>query len=206
MLNGNDKMMIKHVPNILTILRIIAIPFFVVSSMKGASVLALFIFIFACFTDYFDGKIARKYNIITDFGKLMDPLADKFLVISALVLLCIAPISYIHWSVIMIIFIREVAVTVLREKYKKNNVVLPADIWGKVKTITQMIGVIFALLFYAVVQNTMLCIESGFWCYFRFILDIELRVIFFMQIYFWIVAGLTVMSGINYFITKKSNQ
>ena len=196
--------MIKYIPNILTMLRIIAIPFFVLSSLNGASILALFIFVIACITDYFDGMIARKYNIITNFGKLMDPLADKFLVLSALVLLCITPISYIHWSVIVIIFIREVAVTVLRHIYQKNNVILPADIWGKIKTIAQMIGVIFALLFYAIVQNVIIHADCGFWCHFGFVLDIETPVLLVMQIYFWIVAGLTVMSGVNYFLVKKA--
>ena len=197
--------MIKYVPNILTLLRIVAIPFFVLSSKNGASLLALFIFIFACITDYFDGMIARKYNIITNFGKLMDPLADKFLVLSALVLLCIAPINYIHWSVIAIIFIREVAVTILRQIYKKNNIILPADIWGKFKTVTQMFGVIFALLFYAIVQNTRLKVDTDLWRHFRFVLEIESTVVFSMHIYFWIVAGLTVMSGVNYFLVKKYN-
>ena len=187
-------MLIKYVPNVLTVLRIIAIPFFVLASIKGASIHALFIFVLACITDYYDGMIARKYSIITDFGKLMDPLADKFLVLSALVLLCITPISYIHWSVIAIIFVREVAVTVLRQIYKKNNVVLPADIWGKVKTVTQMIGIIFALTFYAAVQNT------------EIFDSVEMAVVFYIQIYFWIVAGITLWSGVNYFLVKNTNQ
>jgi len=93
--------MIKHIPNALTMMRVLAIPFFVFSAINNLPILATTIFILACITDYYDGMLARKYNIITNFGKLMDPLADKFLVLAALVVLCIDPINYIHWSVVL---------------------------------------------------------------------------------------------------------
>ena len=145
--------MIKYIPNILTVLRMVAIPFFIICIAKDMEFYALIIFVLASITDYFDGMIARKYNLISNFGKLMDPLADKFLVLTALVSLNVPPISYIHIIVTVIIALRELAVTVLRHYYQKKNIIIAANIWGKIKTIVQMIGIIAALLLYVIMQN-----------------------------------------------------
>jgi len=202
--------MIKYIPNILTFLRIIAIPFFIWLSLSGMSFYALMLFVFACITDYYDGMVARKYNIITNFGKIMDPLADKALVLAALILLNIAPISYIHWSITLIIALREIAVTTLRHIYQKKNIIIPADIWGKIKTTVQMIGVISALFFYMLVQNTPNLHDVEFMLampqvlnYLSIMCVFESEIVFYIQIYFWIVAIITILSGMNYFFIKN---
>ena len=185
--------MIKHIPNFLTILRVLAIPFFIICSITNKPLIALIIFIFASITDYFDGMIARKFNIVSNFGKLMDPLADKFLVLSALILLTISPISYIHWSITLIIAFRELAVTLLREYYHKKNIIISANIWGKIKTTVQMIGIIGALVFYTALQMKELA----------FIHPFEPNIVLSIQIYFWLTAVLTILSGVNYFKIKE---
>ncbi|MCK9328557.1 MAG: CDP-diacylglycerol--glycerol-3-phosphate 3-phosphatidyltransferase [Candidatus Cloacimonetes bacterium] len=184
--------MFKMIPNLLTILRVIAIPFFVFFIIKNQPLYGLVIFILASITDYFDGLIARKFNIISTFGKLMDPLADKILVISALVLLNIEPIAYIHWIVTFIICFREIAVTVLREYYHKKEIIIAANFAGKIKTFLQMFGIITALLIYTMK-------EFGFW---DFVINNEQMIIFYIQVYFWATTFVTVLSGLNYFFIK----
>jgi len=186
--------MIKYIPNILTILRFIAIPFFVLLSLYGHPLYALLVFIIACLTDYFDGKIARKFNIISNFGKLMDPLADKVLVLSALFLLCISPISYIHWSVFVIILLREVAVSILRYHYNKKKIVISANIWGKIKTLVQMTGIVIAFTIY-----TLFSLEISVT-----IIHYQKSLILFIQLYFWITSIITILSGVNYFFRSKA--
>ena len=194
----------KYIPNTLTMMRVLAIPFFVYSAINNLPILATTIFILACITDYFDGMLARKYNVITNFGKLMDPLADKFLVLAALVVLCIDPINYIHWSVMVIILVREVAVTVLRHIYQMKNIVIPADKLGKIKTTVQMIGIIFALIFYTVVQyiEPLMTVSE----FFSKIFIYRETIIYFIQIYFWLVAAITIWSGVNYFYRGASHR
>ena len=176
----------KHLPNVLTMLRLIAIPFFILTALSNQPIVATIIFILACITDYLDGKLARSFNSITDFGKLMDPLADKFLVLSALIILATNQYGYVSWVVVIIISFREFAVTISRYFNKK---IIPADMFGKIKTVLQMIGIIAAflahiLLNYIDIPNSnilVLCI----------------------QYYFWIVAIFTLISGIEYFIKMK---
>ena len=182
----------KYIPNLLTLLRLIAIPFFVILSLGNRSIAALFVFVFACITDYFDGMIARKYNVISNFGKLMDPLADKTLVLAALVLLAIPTISYIHWSVVLIIAFREIAVSVLRQRYLKKNIVIAANIWGKIKTVVQMTGIITALVLFAAFKMNI----------FEFLMPYQNGLIFSIRCYFWITALITMLSGMNYFMVK----
>ena len=181
----NKHAFFKLLPNILTILRIVAIPFFVITLLGNRAFLALFIFVFACITDYFDGLLARKYKTISKFGQLMDPLADKFLVLSALILLCIKPISYLHWSVVVIIVLREISVTMLREYYARKDIIIPANIWGKLKTVLQMIGVIGALTCYTAFKMDI----------FPITIAMQHTIIFIIQIYFWIVVIMTIVSG-----------
>jgi CDP-diacylglycerol--glycerol-3-phosphate 3-phosphatidyltransferase len=171
----------------------IAIPFFIYFSLCKMPLTALFIFVFASITDYFDGYMARKYQIVSNFGKVMDPLADKLLVVSALIILNINPIAYISWVVTSIIALREIVVSYLRYHYTKKQIYIPADIYGKLKTITQLVGIIFALVFFNALHLS----------FFSFLIPYKENVVFFIQIYFWVVAIITIVSGINYFMMKK---
>lgn len=188
--------MIRYIPNFLTLLRVIAIPFFIFFVLKEMAFYALLLFVIASITDYFDGLIARKFNIVTDFGKLMDPLADKILVLSALVLLSIQPISLLHWSVTAIIAFREIAVTILREYYHKKNIIIPAALSGKIKTTLQMTGIITALVFYT----------TSHYRLFDFIKPFENNIRFSIQIFFWVTVIVTILSGLNYFIIPQKKE
>ena len=131
-----------NLPNKLTMLRVILIPFFVVfmlGSLLGDAdkCIALGIFIAASLTDLLDGKIARKYNLVTDFGKLMDPLADKLLVSAALICLC--EMGRLAAWIVIIIISREFIISGLRQIAADNGIVIAASYWGKYKTTFQMI-------------------------------------------------------------------
>ncbi len=134
--------------NKLTVFRIILVPFFVLFMLtqftKYNQLIALIIFVVASITDHFDGHIARKYNMITTFGKFMDPIADKLLVSSALI--CLTALGSIPaWAVIVII-LREFAVSGLRLVAAENGGVIAAAGWGKAKTAAQMTAIIMLLI------------------------------------------------------------
>lgn len=137
-----------NLPNKLTILRVCMIPFFVFFMMTdyiGAASkwVALAIFVAASLTDLLDGKIARKYNLVTNFGKFMDPLADKLLVCSALI--CFAELQSLPaWIVIMIIS-REFIISGFRLIAADNGIVIAASYWGKFKTVFQMVMIILLI-------------------------------------------------------------
>ncbi|MEE0956253.1 MAG: CDP-diacylglycerol--glycerol-3-phosphate 3-phosphatidyltransferase [Eubacterium sp.] len=137
-----------NLPNKLTILRMIMIPFFVIfmkiPNFAAGRYIALVIFIAASLTDTADGYIARKYNLITDFGKFMDPLADKLLVITAMI--CLIDTKEIPSWVVMIIIAREFIISGFRLVAADNGIVIAASKWGKLKTITQMTMIIVILL------------------------------------------------------------
>ena len=128
-----------NLPNKLTLARIAAVPVFVVLYMKGQFIPAFIIFILASLTDMLDGKIARKYNLITNFGKIMDPLADKILVYSAFCLM-IEDGTMPSWMLIVIL-LREFAVSGMRTVAAANGIVVAAGMSGKIKTVLQMIAV-----------------------------------------------------------------
>ena len=139
-----------NLPNKLTILRVCLIPFFVVFLLldKGQNMtyryISAAIFIVASLTDMLDGKIARKYNLVTNFGKFMDPLADKLLVCSALI--CLIELRQLPaWMVIMIIS-REFIISGFRLVASDNGIVIAASYWGKFKTTFQMIAVILLIV------------------------------------------------------------
>ena len=138
-----------NLPNKLTVLRVILIPFFVVSLMieNGANqtfrYVAAAIFIIASLTDMLDGKIARKYNLVTNFGKFMDPLADKLLVCSALI--CMIELRELPAWMVIIIISREFIISGFRLVAADNGVVIAASYWGKFKTTFQMIAVILLI-------------------------------------------------------------
>ena len=132
-----------NLPNKLTILRAIMIPFFLVflyMSPGWSKWVALGIFIAASLTDMLDGKIARKYNLVTNFGKFMDPLADKLLVCSALI--CFVELDKLPAWMVIIIIAREFIISGFRLVASDNGVVIAASYWGKFKTTFQMLMVI----------------------------------------------------------------
>ncbi|HXW68839.1 MAG TPA: CDP-diacylglycerol--glycerol-3-phosphate 3-phosphatidyltransferase [Dissulfurispiraceae bacterium] len=132
-----------NVPTILTFSRIFLIPFFVIVT-PGNPILGIGIFLIAALTDFLDGYLARKSGQITKFGIILDPIADKFLVISALILLVdMARLS--AWMAIIII-VREFAVTALRVVSLSKDIVIPAETGGKLKTTAQMTSIILLLL------------------------------------------------------------
>ena len=138
-----------NLPNKLTLARVIMVPFFVFflayDFIPHHTVIALGIFALASFTDHLDGSIARKRNLITNFGKFLDPLADKILVISALI--CFIPMNWITvWSVI-IIMAREFMVSAVRLIAADNGKVVAANAWGKLKTVSQMVAILLVLIF-----------------------------------------------------------
>ncbi|GAB4169724.1 MAG: CDP-diacylglycerol--glycerol-3-phosphate 3-phosphatidyltransferase [Terrimicrobiaceae bacterium] len=139
-----------NLPNKLTVLRLLLAPVFVAClslRFPGSFVLAFLIFLAATLTDYLDGVIARKHGLITDFGKLMDPLADKVLIAAAFI--CMIPLGAIPaWAVIAIIA-REFLITGLRLLAGSQGSVLPAEKIGKHKTAWQMATIIFYLLLLA---------------------------------------------------------
>ena len=123
------------------------IPFFLIAllveGIPAGKWIALAIFILASFTDMLDGKIARKYNLITNFGKFMDPLADKLLVSAALIALI--PLGKIPAWVVIVIISREFIISGFRLIASDNGVVIAASYWGKIKTVTQMVMIVLLL-------------------------------------------------------------
>ncbi len=169
-----------NLPNKLTILRVIMIPFFIVFLLVPITPydkwIALTIFIIASLTDLLDGKIARKYNLVTNFGKFMDPVADKLLVCSALI--CLIELNKIPAWMVIIIISRELIINGFRLVASDNGVVIAASYWGKFKTTFQMVAV---------------CL---------LIADIE-AINLLTQIILWIAVILTVVSLIDYLVKNK---
>ena len=138
-----------NLPNKLTTFRVILIPFFVcfmlAPNMTGINhYIAAAIFIVASLTDLLDGKIARKYNLVTNFGKFMDPLADKLLVCSAMI--CLIQTGQLAAWIVVIIIAREFIISGFRLIASDNGVVIAASYWGKFKTTFQMLMVIVLIL------------------------------------------------------------
>lgn len=132
-----------NLPNKLTVFRVVLVLPFVALLLAGYNWISLAIFIVACLTDLLDGKIARKHNLITNFGKFMDPLADKLLVCSALI--CLIQLGRIPAWVVVVIIAREFIISGFRLIASDNNVVIAANMWGKYKTTFQMIMVILMI-------------------------------------------------------------
>lgn len=133
-----------NLPNKLTILRIIMVPFFVffllTDLVDGSKWIALVLFIVASLTDLLDGKIARKYNLVTNFGKFMDPLADKLLVCSAMI--CLIEMDKLPSWIVIIIISREFIISGFRLVAADSGIVIAASYWGKFKTVFQMAMII----------------------------------------------------------------
>lgn len=146
---------IWNVPNVLTTMRVIMIIPFVIVLLGGnagwfgdgmfvPSMVALGIFVVACITDFLDGRIARKYHLVTNFGKFMDPLADKVLVSSGLI--CMVAMERIPAWVVIIIMAREFIISGFRLVASDAGIVIAASYWGKFKTTFQMILVVMAIV------------------------------------------------------------
>lgn len=140
-----------NLPNKLTMLRMALIPVFLVfmlcTGIPHNYLWALIVFAGASLTDMLDGQIARKRGLVTNFGKFMDPLADKLLVMSALVCFTqLEPAFALPAVVLVLILAREFAVTALRTLAADNGVVIAADKWGKIKTVSQMVWICYTLL------------------------------------------------------------
>ena len=172
-----------NLPNKLTIARMIAVPFFIAAYLMGYFPAALVIFIAASITDYFDGKIARSQNLVTNFGKIMDPLADKILVYSALCLFIESDIIR-AWMLILILA-REFIVAGMRTVAASEGTVLAAGMSGKIKTFLQMVAVIVFLF--------ALCLTSG-----------RDTVMMVGNVLFWASLVMTVYSGCEYVLKNRS--
>ena len=139
-----------NLPNKLTVLRVCMIPFFVVMLLLNGGenqtyrYIAAAIFIVASLTDMLDGKIARKYNLVTNFGKFMDPLADKLLVCSALI--CLVDLKQLPAWMVIVIISREFIISGFRLVASDNGIVIAASYWGKFKTTFQVISVILLIV------------------------------------------------------------
>ena len=172
-----------NLPNKLTVCRVILIPFFVFFLLNDAmntafKWIALAIFIVASLTDLLDGKIARKYNMVTDFGKFMDPLADKLLVCSAMIGLI--ELGRIPAWIVIIIIAREFIISGFRLIAADNGRVIAASYWGKFKTTFQMFMVILMIANLAISPLPLIT-----------------------QIIKWIALVLTIVSLVDYLIKNK---
>lgn len=177
-----------NLPNKLTVLRTILIIPFVIIMLTGcfgdlSNWVALAIFVIASITDLLDGKIARKYNLVTNFGKFMDPLADKLLVCSALI--CLMNQDMIPAWAVIIIMGREFIISGFRLVASDNGVVIAASMWGKSKTVSQMVMIIMMMVYLPIVIG-------GFDVYHLL-----------TQISLWVAVILTVISLLDYVIKNK---
>lgn len=190
-----------NLPNKLTLLRIILVPFFVVAILIDFPFhyfVALLLFIAASITDMLDGKIARKYNLITNFGKFCDPLADKILVTSAL--LCLLQQGLCDSVVIIILLFREFAVSAIRLLAATEGKVVAANIWGKVKTVAQIIAIIliFTLQFGMEILS-LSCFNIG-----SDVLSLISTIFFWTgEVALWITTVFTILSGIIYIMDNR---
>ena len=172
-----------NLPNKLTILRVIMIPFFVAALLydgganQNMRYVAAALFIIASLTDMLDGKIARKYNLVTNFGKFMDPLADKLLVCSAMI--CLIPSGKLPTAIVIVIIAREFIISGFRLVASDNGIVIAANYWGKFKTVSQMAMIIVLIA------------------------DLGGAFDLIGQILIWLALALTIISLIDYVWTNR---
>ena len=172
-----------NLPNKLTLSRVIMVPFFVVFILLVPQYLffkwiALAIFVIASLTDLLDGKIARKYNLVTNFGKFMDPLADKLLVCSAFI--CFIELDKLPTWMVLIVIAREFIISGFRLVAADNGIVIAASMWGKYKTAVSMVMICFVIA------------------------DLSNPVFYYItQVLIWASLILTVVSLIDYIVKNK---
>ncbi len=173
-----------NTPNKLTVARMIMVPFLVVFLLTGWGgeanrYISLLIFVAASITDWLDGYLARKNHLVTNFGKFMDPLADKLLVCSAMI--CMIEIGRLPAWFVIIIIGREFIISGFRLIAAENGIVIAANYWGKFKTVSQMIMIILLILHF----------------------DLSVFVIL-EQIFIWLSLALTVISLMTYIWQNRS--
>ena len=183
-----------NLPNKLTVARIIATPVFMIALMLDFPFhyfVALFIFIAASLTDMFDGKYARKHNLVTDFGKFLDPLADKMLTTAAFIgLLAKGAGIWMEWILFIVLF-REFAVSSIRlVAVSSGGKVIAANIWGKLKTVLQMAAIIYTL--FALGLCSILAAPA-----------FELILMLVADILLWASAIMCIISGVIYLLDNK---
>lgn len=183
-----------NTPNKLTVSRIIATPIFMAALMIEFPyhyTAALILFAAASLTDMIDGKMARKYNLITDFGKFLDPLADKMLTTAAFLGFIKMGIGWqVTWITFIVLF-REFLISSLRlTVVSSGGKVIAANMWGKCKTVSQMAGIIFALLAYALIS------DFG-------VAGIKPACDIIISVLFWVSAVLCIISGGIYLFASK---
>ena len=172
-----------NTPNKLTVARMIIVPFLVVFLLTGWGgdanrYISLALFVVASITDWFDGYLARKNNLVTNFGKFMDPLADKLLVCSAMI--CMIELNRLPAWFVIIIIAREFIISGFRLIAAENGIVIAANYWGKFKTASQMIMIILLILHF---DGIFVVLE---------------------QIFIWLSLALTIISLITYIRQNKS--
>ena len=171
-----------NTPNKLTVARMILVPFLVVFLLTGWGGeanrwICLAIFVAASVTDWFDGHLARKYNLIPNFGKFMDPLADKLLVCSAMI--CMIEVDKLPAWVVIIIIGREFIISGFRLIAAENGIVIAANYWGKFKTVSQMIMIILLMLDFGGIFTVL------------------------TQIFIWLSVALTIISLLTYIMQNR---
>ena len=172
-----------NTPNKLTVARMIIVPFLVVFLLTGWGgdanrYISLALFVVASVTDWFDGYLARKNNLVTNFGKFMDPLADKLLVCSAMI--CMIELNRLPAWFVIIIIGREFIISGFRLIAAENGIVIAANYWGKFKTASQMIMIILLILHFNGIFVTL------------------------EQLFIWLSLALTIISLITYIWQNKS--
>ena len=191
-----------NLPNKLTVARILLVPFFVAALLIDFplnNLAALALFGAASITDLLDGKIARKHGLITDFGKFADPLADKILVISAL--LCFVQLGLCDCVAVIIVLFREFTVTSIRLIAASKGKVIAANIWGKVKTVTQMVAIICVLVMQIVLDIGALGVALP--CYLRCIFNWTGEGLIWVSTLFTVISGIIYVKQNKHFISEK---
>ncbi|MEE1396153.1 MAG: CDP-diacylglycerol--glycerol-3-phosphate 3-phosphatidyltransferase [Acutalibacteraceae bacterium] len=182
-----------NLPNKLTLIRMFLAPIYLALMLIEFPyhyIVALAVFAVASLTDMLDGKIARKNNLITVFGKLLDPLADKMLTTAAL--LAFMREGWCSIWIVMIVLTREFAVAGVRLIATAQGIVIPANYWGKAKTVSQMVFTIVIMLLAELDATFDIFANTGWFTLARV-----------SNIMLWITAVLTVVSGITYFVDSK---
>lgn len=177
-----------NLPNRLTILRILLTPFvvfFMLWDGKYAPIFSLVLFAVASVTDFFDGKIARSRDIVTDFGKFLDPIADKIIILS--ILICMIPAGLCSPVAVVIMVFREFTVSSLRLIAASRSYVLAAGISGKIKTASQMISVSVVLFLLSL----------------DIFIEIPFDITLLSNVLMWITAGISVYSGAEYLVKNR---
>lgn len=172
-----------NLPNQLTMLRVILIPvfmYYLLQQTVSGDMIALVVFVIASITDFLDGYIARSRNLVTNFGKFIDPLADKLLVTAAF--LCFIQLGKVSAWVVFVILAREFIVSIFRAIAAADGIVIAASIYGKFKTVSQMIAIIILLM-----NN-----------YPFSLMNIPMD-----QIMVYVATGLTLISGFDYIVKNK---